>query len=67
MAEQKGDIFEAKKISGISKGKSYAAIVREKKGENSRMSQRKEEEANPTRKESEESAIETTRTQTKKH
>ena len=36
MAEQRCDIFEARKTLGISRGKSYAAIVREKKGGSSR-------------------------------
>ena len=63
MAEQKCDIFEARKILGISRGKSNAAIVREKKEENSRTSQRKEKETNTIRRESEESAIKITRTQ----
>ena len=52
---------------GISRGKSYAAIVRKKKGENSRTSQKKEEETNTIRRETEENAITITRTQTGKN
>ena len=63
MAEKRCDIFEAKKTLGISRRKSYGAIVREKKGGNSRTTQRKEEETN-TRRESEENAIKVTRTHT---
>ena len=66
MTEQKCDIFEARKILGISRGKSYAAIMREKKQRNSRTTQSREEETNTTRREPEENATTITRTQTGK-
>ena len=67
MAEQKCDIFEARKILGIGRGKSYAAIVREKNGGIPRTNQRKDIETNSIRREPEENAITTTRTQTRKN
>ena len=57
MAKQKCNIYEAKKILGINRGKSYATITRDKKGENTRQNQMKEEETNATKTEAEEGAI----------
>ena len=41
MAEQKCDVYEAKRILGITRGKTYAAITKGKKGEENRQNQRK--------------------------
>ena len=65
MAEQKCNIFETRKILGISRRKSCSNSER-KKIENSRTNLRKEEETNTIRIESEESTITITRTQTEK-
>ena len=46
MAEQKCDIYEAKRILGITRGKTCAAITKEEKGEGSRQNQRRREERN---------------------
>ena len=67
MAEQKCDIYEAKRILGITRGKTYAAITKEKKGEDNRQNQRKKEETSTTRTEAMEEIVIKTRTQTGKY
>ena len=44
MAEQKCDVYEAKRIFGITRGKTYPAITKEKKEDDNRQNQRKKEE-----------------------
>ena len=48
MTKQMCNIYEAKKILGIERGKTYARITKQKRGENTRQNQNRKEEINTT-------------------
>ena len=67
MAEQKCDVYEAKRILGIIRGKTYVAITKEKKGEDNKQNQRKKVETSTTKTEEVEVIVIKTRAQTEKN